>query len=305
VLPAVGSYSATKGNAVARRVEELFRGVVECFYDHRPAATRYVLQVEHGYFVLTFDADAPRFHWLDGQSALLRYLGAPQKEFSPVVFDRHARADRLLPVIFEVNVPGIVQFFYRPVGGQVEIYVLDERGSLFFRRSAFFDADALLSQYSHFFEAVLNRVNFLMQEGRNVRGAEGLEFYSVESDGVRLRLERQRPRFHAQGTQYLSLQVIVEADDEGKPSFVFFCNGREFASSDRGARALEEVVRYVLELRRSGQHYPIYITDISMSSAVLGEEGTDRVQTVNFLTYKHRIEEKLNQAMAQAGGNPV
>jgi adenylate cyclase class 1 len=298
VLPSVASYSPTKGNAIARRVEALFREVVDCYYSGRnPAATRYVLQVEHSFFVLSFDGELPGYQMLDNQAALLRYLGAPQKDFSPVVFDSHMQADRVMALVFSYNRPGIVQLFYRVLGAQVDVYVLDERGSLFHRRAPFHDADALLSQYSHFFEAVLNRVKFQMQDGRPVRGAEGLEFFQVEQEGGRLRVVSRRPRFSNPGEQFISLQVIVDVDDQGRTTFSLYCNGREFCSPESGGRVLDEVARYMLELRRGRQAYPIYITDISMSPAVLGEEGVGRIQTIHFLNYKHRIEEKLNQSL--------
>jgi len=304
MIPAVASHSPTKGNAIARRVEALFREVIDCYYTlNRPPATRYVLQVEHGFCVLSFEGDLPRYKILDNQAALLRYLGAPQKEFSPLVFDSHVRADRVLAFIITYNRPGVVQLFYRVQGAQVDIYVLDERGSLFHGRMPFHDTDALLGQYSHFFEAVLNRVNFLMQDGRTVHGAEGLEFFQVdETAGRNLQLLRQAPRFPTQGERFISLQVIVDVDEAGHTTFTLYCNGREFSSPESGGRTLDDVVRYVLELRRGREAYPIYITDISMSPRVLGEEGVERIQTIHFLSYKHRIEEKLNQAMARRAG---
>lgn len=59
------------------------------------------------------------------------------------------------------------------------------------------------------------------------------------------------------------------------------------------------MVRHVLELRHSGQHYPIYITDIGMSRAVLGEQGVNKVQTIHFLNYKRRIENELNRVLLE------
>lgn len=302
-VPAVASYSA-KGGAIARRVEALFRDIIDCYYTvRRPPATRYVLQIGHGFCVFSFEDDLPRYKMLDNYSALLRYLGAPQKEFSPLVFDSHMQTDRVLTFIAGYNRPGIVQLFYRTQGTQVDVYALDERGSLFHRRMPFYDSDALLSQYSYFFESVLNRVNFLMQDGRTVRGAEGLEFFQVESDAAgNLRLARQVPRSTLQGDQFISLQVIVDVDEAARTTFTLYCNGREFSSPAGSGQMLDEVVEHILELRRGRETYPIYITDISMSSAVLGEEGVERIQTIHFLSYKHRIEEKLNQTMARRAG---
>lgn len=299
VVPAVASHTPGRGPTVPKRIEDLVRSLLDCFYPRRTPAARYVVQVERGYYVLYFEGDVPRYHALENQQALLRYLGMPQQEFSAVVFDRQAQTDPMLPLIYGCNKPGVVQFFFRSLNnGQADIYVLDERGSLFYRRTPFHDGEALLSQYANFFDAVLNRVNFLMQDGRPVSGAEGLEFYLVEAerDG-KFKFHRKQPRF--QSNRFISLQVIVERDGEGRIAFTFFCNGYEIPSG--GSAAFEEVVRHVLTLRRGGQAYPIYITDLSISPVVLGDSA-DRFQTIHFLNYKHRIEERLSQAMAQAVG---
>ena len=299
---AVHAMSTLRGDSVTRRLQQLFEDVAETFYGpEADPATRYVIAAGDGYFVLSFDGDTPRYEAVDHYDALLRYLGRPQEAFRPVVLDRYALTDGLLPLIYQRNRPGYVQFFYRPVTDEeVEYYVLDERGSLFYQRAPFFDTSALINQFSRFFESVLNRINFLMQEGQSVAGAEGLEFYSV-SRGARgsFQCERRPPQFGQPEQRYLSLQVIVDADENGQTVFTLYCGDEEFSTLEYGKGLFDAVVRYILELRQSGQHYPIYITDISMSRVVVGEEVAGRMQTLHFLNYKRRIEDKLNDAMAR------
>ena len=289
-----------RGRSVAQRIELLFADVVECYYGETgDAAARYVLAVEAGYYVLQFDGDAPRYHSADSYSALLRLLGQPQGRFSPIVIDPLALTGTVVPMICARNRPGYVQFFYHPLGEEADIYVLDERGSLFYQRMPFYDARPLVNQYSRFFEAVLNRINFLMEEGQAAGGAEGLEFFAIDRDRIgEIWLERQQPNFGRVDRPYLSLQVMVEVE-ESQTVFTLYCGGREFSTLEYGSELFNAVVRHVLELRASRKHYPIYITDISMSRAVLGEEAVGKVQTVHFLQYKRRIEEQLNRAMLE------
>ena len=295
---AVHGFSAGRGQSVAQRIEQLFADVSACYYDEPAgAASRYVLAVGTGYYVLQFDGDTPRYQHCDSYNALMRHLSRPQAQFSPIVIDRAALTDTVLPMICARNRPGYVQFFYRAVGNEADIYVLDERGSLFYHRMAFYDANALINQYSRFLQAVLNRMIVLMQERMPPGPAEVLAFFAIDrNQGGRLRPVRTRAHFGRVDRPYLSLQVIVEVE-ESQTVFTLYCGGREFSTLEYGSDLFNAVVRHVLELRVSGKHYPIYITDISMSRAVLGEDAVGKVQTVLFLQYKRRIEEQLNQVM--------
>ncbi len=291
--------SAFKGLTVSHRLQELFRDVTACYYTGKnPSETRYVLAAGRGYFVLQFESDTLRYKALDNQSALLRYLGQQQKAFSPVVIDRHALRGTVLPLVYSRNKPGFVQLFYRPVGSEVEIYVLDERGSLFFQRTSFFSSDTLVNQYSRFFEAVLNRMNFQMQDGEAVTPAEGVEFFAVGRDAAgQLILNRRAPEFEQRDKRYFSLQVMVDMDEDDRTQFTLYCDEKEFSTLEHGGGLFNAVVEYVLELRKSGKAYPIYITDISLARPVIGEQGANKMQTVQFLNYKQRIEDQLNRAM--------
>jgi adenylate cyclase class 1 len=76
-----------------------------------------------------------------------------------------------------------------------------------------------------------------------------------------------------------------------------YCNDEEFSSLDHGKSLFKEVAQFVLRKRSSGKRYPIYITDVDLSPAMLGARRTDKVQAIDYLKYKKRIEEKLNKEL--------
>ncbi len=287
-----------KGNLAAQRLGELIHDVTAAFYGEGSVTPRYVVALGRGFGSLRMEGESPRYRLFENGGALMRYLSRPQPAYNPVMLDRYALTDTPLPAILAANRPGWVQFFYWPRESNAEIYVLDERGSLFSQTTPFFDASSLVGQFSRFFEAVLNRMNLLMQDGQSLGVAEGVEFYRVRRDeNGTFQLGRQRPEFRRTGQQYFSLQVIVEASEEGGTELTIYCDGREFSTLEHGSKLFDAVVRHVLELRRSGQAYPVYITDIGLSRAVIGEEALGRVQTIHFLNYKRSIEEQFNRAM--------
>ncbi len=288
---------AHRGTVVTHRIEQLFEDIVECYYGGEyPLETRYILAIGSGYCVVYFEEDKPRYDLLGSYSELQKYLAAPQVEFSPVLFDRHALKHSPLPQLFARNKEGFVQLFYLPKGNRVDVYILDERGSLFYRNSSYFDERSLISQYSRFFEQVLNRVNFMMQEGDTSATTRGLEFYRINPQHG-FSLARQAPEFSHAAQHYFSLQVLVDNDEDGQTVFTVYCEGKEFSTLEYGDQLYQSVVDHILFLRKSGQSYPIHITDIGFSRSVLGEEGVGKVQTLHFLNYKRRIEDRLNRSM--------
>lgn len=293
--------SAQRGYIAAQRIERLYHDLVATYYGANALPqNRYVVTVSRGYYVLSLDGDLLHYEGIYSYGALLNALGRTQAAYSPVVIDRYALTDTVLPAIYGRNRSGYVQVFYRPAAEMVELYVLDERGSLFHQTLPYYDGKTLLGQYSRFFDSVLNRINFLMQEGQQISSAEGVEFYLVSRDSeAHYKLERQAPEFRADNRSYFSLQVIVDVDESGQTVFTLYCGDREFSTMEYGSELFASVVRYVLELRRSGQAYPIYITDIGMSRGVLGEAGVSKVQTIHFLSYKRRIEEELNRVLQE------
>ena len=293
------SFSSTRGAAIARRIEEVFTDVIDCF--HRGAwrdHARYVLRVGQVYYVLQPENGVPRYQRAESLPALLKHLGQPQERFSPVVLDRHTLAETALPLIFAANEPGTVQMFYKVAGDQAEVYVLDERGSLFHQVVPFHDGLTLLSQYQSFLESVQRRQEFLGGAGHTVPA--GMEFHQVvRSRSGQMRLDRQNINPYRRSHSFFGVQVIGDVGDGNRAVFTMYCKEREFSTIQYGERLFNEVARFVLEQRASGERYPIHITDIDLSRALLGAEPGDAVQTVHFLDYKRRIETQLNRAIAR------
>lgn len=298
-LPGFYSGGAALGSAVAKRVEVLFKDVIEHFYgEEGQADDHYLITIGNSHYSLFFDNNTPRYQVCPGLSALFSYLGKPQANFLSALFDKDSLKESFLPVIYRRNKPGVVQFFFYPQGANAELFVLDEKGSLFHQHMPFRDEQTLLNQFSRFFEAVTNRVNFLLQEGHLHGTIEGVEFFRLSRDTIgRKRATSVAPEFYQPDKSYFSLQVIVEQNGKGESIFTLYCDGKEFSTLEHGKELFNTVVKHVLVLRDGGQRYPIYITDISLDRSVVGEENVGKMQTSHFLNYKRRIEDQLNRSM--------
>ncbi|MFA5626533.1 MAG: class I adenylate cyclase [Thiohalomonadaceae bacterium] len=293
--------SAQRGHTAAQRIEKLLHELVATWYGtHAMPEARYLLTVSRGYYLVYFQAESLHYEALPDDDSLYAALGRSADSFRPLVFDSQSLTDSALPHIYSHNRSGWVQFFYLPNEDMANIFILDERGSLFHDRVPFFDGRVLLNQYGRFFEAVLNRMAFLMQEGQHMQTIAGVEFFQLSRD-VRghYHLERQKAEFRYDLQQYFSLQAIVDQVENSQTMFTLYCDEREFSSLEYGDNLLHAVVQHVLELRNNEQNYPIYITDIGLSHTVLGEQTNSRIQTIHFLHYKRRIEREMNSVLQQ------
>jgi adenylate cyclase class 1 len=298
-VPTVYTMGAALGSAVGQRVEALFREAIQLFYDEESGpATRYIVTIGRSHYVIEMGEDVPRYVEHRTLQSLLQYLSKPEERFHYLVFDQRSLNDTFLPLIYAKNKPGVVQLFYHLGVTGTEVLVLDEKGALFTQQNAHHEKETLLSHYLRFFEAVSNRLNFMLQEGATESTIKGVEFYEITTDVLgRKNLARVEPDFYQPGKRFFSLQVIVEQNEVGESVFTLYCDGKEFSTLEYGNELFNAVVRYVMQLRQSGQSYPIYITDISLDRAVVGEENMGKMQSVHFLNYKRRIEEQINRNM--------
>jgi adenylate cyclase class 1 len=176
------------------------------------------------------------------------------------------------------------------------VFVLDEKGALFNQRYTLEDSDVLLTHFMRFFAAIGKRVNFMLQEGVEEKSIAGEEYYELFTDALgRHTMEFIDTSRWLPGKQFYSLQVLVELNEQGESVFTLYGDGKEFSTLEYGVDLFRRVVSHVLEHRRDHEHYPIYITDISLDRAVIGDERADKLQTVHYLEYKRRIEEQINR----------
>nr|WP_320416308.1 class I adenylate cyclase [Candidatus Reidiella endopervernicosa] len=296
----VYSLSSARGNSIARRIEHLYHDVSECYFSPGSVTnSRYILRIKDRFYILSAKNDRLTFESAGLVDDLLRALSATQSEFSPIIVDRYTLKESPLPLLFKANKRNAVQFFYQVHDGTAEIYVLDERGSLFHQELPFHDSATLLTQYQWFFDTVLPRLSFMISEQTGEAGFQGdVSLYQIvkNTNTGEFRLEPRKVPHSAGVHRYFNVQVIGDLMDD-RPVFTIYCDDREFSSLEHGDALFQEVARDIFDRRSSGEGYPIYITDIDISKAMISDSGVDSLQTIHYLNHKKRIEERLNQAL--------
>lgn len=292
-------FSSPQSMSAVRRIEELFADVVDCYYSDDPhrASTRYVVLVGQKYYVLRFDEGQLTHKRLESHNDLLKYLSEPVSVYSPAVIDRHALTHDILPLIYRNNKPGVVQIYCVDENQSVYMYFLDERGSLFCRRAPRVEMHMLVRQYRHFLAAVAARQN--MQSAVGQGGAGSIEVYQghkrYHGKSV-LASYQEEPEESDYGA--LEIQVITSVNDKGRAEFTIYIDDREFSSIEFGEALYRRTAEHILSRRKSGQRYPIHITDIDLAHPLVGAKSSDQLQSVHYLEYKRQIEDRLNNALA-------
>lgn len=303
--PKVLCYSSNHRVTIQQRIERLFADLAACFYGGRERLnSRYIMQVERAYYVLHFEEDSLRHQMVPNYGELLRHLSKGRQSFGPVVIDRYALQETLLPLIFKYNKPGVVQLFYKENGTTADVYVLDENGSLFHQETEFFDGDLLLGHFRRFFDSALQRQYYqLAGLGGDPGGEIDVEYYQVSRNPQgQYHVVAREPGSSFERRGYLNVQVIAALDEGGHPAFTIYCQEMEFTTVEHGSELFREVASYVVKHRQGGQRYPIFITDIDLPVEMFEEYSGNRAPTADFLSYKKSIESKLNEALRSLDG---
>lgn len=289
------SYSCYRGDAIARRLDDLFQNIMDCFYNRAMSPqVLYVTAVEWDYYVLYLQDDILQYQKAGNLQALRQFLSRPTRNFRQVMFDSQTLNDDILPTLYAHNCANVVQVYFLVQNENVQIFVLDENGSLFITESRFHDAMSLVHQYEHFFQAVHKRMQYLSAEegtGQIIQPPK-VQFHYLEKgrdNSWQLIQLRGNQLFKAQN--FVRLQVLVDrAGDE--IVFRVYCNDREYSTVDHGDTLFNDVAQYILQHRKHSSRYPIYITDIDLSKSLLGDESA-YVQTMHYLQYKRLFESRL------------
>ncbi len=295
----VFSHSSSYGPAISKRIEEILQDVINIFYGkHSHEKTRYYIEIEDCYYVL-FNEEGHLKHKYIGSSAhLYRSLSSPNHKFSPVIFEHRTHGDRLIQQLYKLNQEEKIQLFYSINNNMADIYIIDENGSLFCQTVPFHESKALINHFNLFFESTINRRVFLMLDiETNIENLE-VKFYKITNEKTKNpTIEKMNYEVNDTEHGFFNIQVIGTPEDEHN-SLTIFCGDVEFSYMEHGNNLFNIVAGYVIEQRASGLKYPIYITDIDISTGFIGRVEADKLQTIHYLNYKKRIEDKLNQAIA-------
>ena len=301
-LPKVYSFSSSYNDKVSSRVNQLFKASRQAFY-HASASEqrlRYIFTMRKGYAMLFEEDGVIRHRVFESCAQLMDELSSPRPHYSAVAIDAKNNQP-LLRQIYGRSKADIIQFYFHSRGKDLDLYVVDEKGSLFHHTLPLVEPKLLLQHYHTFLNSIIKRQTAMLDNA--VGDQNKVECYQIlESKKGVLTTESRAIRFSLPN-QYYNVQVIGE-NVGGTQHFTVYCNDQEFSSSEYGEGVFKAVAKHILAQRKSGADYPIYITDIDLPESILGVESSGAVQTLHYLNYKQRIEAQLNSVVKQPKTSP-
>jgi len=279
-------HTPVRAKSIRLRVHAVFSALIKLLAKtHSNRMPRYVVPGGSSFYVFQSKDERLSFREITSLELLLGELAGPQESFSQVFFDPAILENTPIPLIYNLNKSGAIQLFYQNNKAGVNLYVIDERGTLYNQQHFRAELAPLLNQYTVFLESVLSRYfheNLLP-----------IEYYEIQKNSAGVfscfPVEFKVPSSRAE----LTVRITGESVQNGL-IYTIYCNEQEFSSLDYGNQIFNAANQYVMQFRRSKLDYPIHITDIDLPLSAFHISKPEQLQTIHYLNYKQKIEARLN-----------
>lgn len=262
--------------------------------------SRLIIECGRQFFMLSEQSGEGVIEEYESPLDLFSALGAPQSDFSPIVIDSPTLKNSPLDAISRVLQKDHIQVFYEleKQKSRAKVYIVDEKGSLFFYTTPFSTSAALLNPLLRFLRSVLFRQQTQLTLTESQLLSRNIHFWEIirsRPDGFQLKPVDIEPEANNSG--FFTVQAIGDGSTEARMKFTIYCNHEEFSELEYGDELYSEVARYILSARKSKERYPCYLTDLELAKSDSTPFPPGSLQTVHYLRQKSRLEKRLNEAL--------
>lgn len=159
-------YSSVRGEAISRRISQLFNDVISAFHHHEKtnhhqcsdSICRYLLTIENSFYLLWQDETGAKYQKVPDQKELLRELSYPLIKFNSLIIDREFSGQKVLKVIFAENKKNHIQLFYQNHRKTADIYIIDEHGSLYHDKVSIEKNNIHINHFMLFLDSIVKKI---------------------------------------------------------------------------------------------------------------------------------------------------
>ena len=279
-------HTPTRATGIILRIEQLFNTLIKLYPEQQTNdLPRYILPGGASFYVFEANNKILSYKELATAKLLLKELARPQEQFSTVHFEPSVLANTPIHLIYSLNRPQVIQLFYYESKVDTTIYIVDEKGGLYIQHHNKANPVQLLKHYAVFLESILNRSLFEM--------VLTIEYYEIRKSPTGSFSHYPTHMKASASSDDLTLRITGEAHVNGI-IYTIYCNEQEFSSLDHGNRIFNAVYQYILQFRSGKVDYPVHITDIDIPHSALCLDNFEQLQTLHYLNYKQKIEDKFN-----------
>jgi len=268
------------------RVEVIFSILVKLFSTpQQNQSPRYILPGGTSFYVFQSKNKTLSYKILTTEQLLLDEISRPQEQFSSIHFDQAVLEDTPIRLIYSMNKPQVIQLFYYDDKTNISVYIIDEKGSFYTQQHTKASISHLLKHYATFLESIISRT---LLENIAV-----IEYYEIEKSSDDILSCNPVQLNRASLNQELSLRITGEDTDDGI-IYTIYCNEKEFSSLEHGNKVFYAAYQHILQFRSAKSNYPVHITDIDLPLTAFRISTPAQLQTIHYLNYKQKIEDKFN-----------
>ncbi len=294
-LPELSVHCGDKlyGNVIARRVEEVFQHVGKAFGPEGSGAqSRYILPLGSTHFMIQRKGEAFEWQEIPTLKSLYDVMAAPMDQFSPWVPDPRAFPGSPLNSICNHTQEGSLQLFYLRQRTCIDLYFMDENGSIFYQKLEETDPRFVLARQHRFLSSIQQWQGLTSNDAMEALLQEPPRYFRMELSGKGhwLAIPFAPPESELD-SNYLPLRLMVLSNKQ----LVLSCGDQEFSSVVHGKRLFHVIVEHILDMRQERKDYPIYLTAVEPQSL----DRSDTWHTMRLLKYRQQIELQLNRIMQE------
>lgn len=289
-------YTSQRAEAIAMRVETLFKDVSDAFFIGKEVSSiRYVLEIEERFYIVQYASQQFRYSSFSNVDDLLQQLGKSGQEYSQIVLDRYAlRHDSLLRQALKRSQPDMIQIFYELTGSAIEVCFLDECGSVLRTVWGLQEEREFLLKLDTFLTKILERRQFdqalLGQAGMPV-----VNWYRGQRSDQKYEFRPMQPPEPRPGLGFMATAFY----DGPAICFDLSFEDRVFSFSEYGNQQVEALVHYLRQQGREAELPFLSLQDMSYpSDPVLMRSQVDQSRSLlEYLRLFQSIEMRLWQLL--------
>ena len=260
--------------------------------------TRYVSQIEKSFCSVVIKHGKSKLTQHGSYRSLLKTLEQPNEEFIVTGFSDQAESCKLLKLMYETARRGSISFFIQQHDDKADIYVIDEKGSLFVQRRPSLRAELTANQFGQFFRNITEHQPLEHNPTAVPNGLAHLQMYQVQNqrEGFKLTfLDSSEEHFETQ----IPVKVFVDANSGNAQIVTIMVADTEFSAPELGSSLFNEIAQAIVNKRETQANYPLFINNLEFSRHYQATRNISSLQTTHLLNFKKRIEYKMSKALTK------
>lgn len=296
----VACIDKTHSTSINHRVTQWIQSIIECFTSNQNTGhQRYIFKIAQQLHCLQLrNKKKPIISSYHSVEELLQGLELEQAHFSPIIIDSQVLPRHALRCVVMNSQTKALDIFFRRFDIGVEIYLLDEKGSLSHTRLRGDRNYSPIRNLHRFLRAIITRRQASEQNFIADFGVYPINFFELtpNQDKGYIATPKAIPA-DSHSDCSIEIKAIAERNVCGLIEYSYYCNEEEFSPSKYAGKTQLHVAQYVLSKRKDKNHYPLYISDMDLSRCRDQLTQTGNLQTSHYFHEKSRLELQLNRAI--------